>query len=668
MPSFTTDASTSTTYDAPDTRNAAAEKKPLKFLIHSNGPNITTGYGVQTRHLADRLAAQGYDVAVSCTYGHQGPVSTWRSPSGHDVRLYPSGYETNSPDVIIGHAEHFFEGDPSSGWIILLIDTWCFERPLLMQTLREDFQVVSWCPVDHFPTPPGVLRFLQGSGAVPVAMSRYGAHQLTQAGMDPSYVPLSVDTSVYKPTPMVQVGETFVNARELFELPLGAFVVGMVAMNKGWSKDRKGFGEAFQAFARFWRDHQHAVLFVHTEKHGAAEGINLPELAAYCGIPAHAIVYSQQYAYRIGLPADMMAAAYTAMDVLLAPSRGEGFCVPLIEAQACGVPVIASEFTAQTELVGAGWTVGGQLDWDPAQHAFFQTAFVDDIVDALKAAHGADLVGMQALAREFAANYDVDKVYDTYWRPFLATLEPPALADDKPPMERVAVVVPAMRVEHVAPLVESWVEAYDEDEFSDLYFVCGPDDTELIATIEKQGCVPLISDRGTTFAQKANYAYANTDEDWILLIGEDCRFTPGWAAKPFALSSRYDVIGTNDAPEGEVKNPDVAAGRHADHWFTRRSYIDEQGACLEGPGVFCPEAYYHWWTDKEVVELAKARGVFAPCLESHIVHLHPGYDGDEEARAADPVYMKAVENADADERAWRLRAPLIEGHRVTRAR
>jgi glycosyltransferase involved in cell wall biosynthesis len=66
-------------------------------------------------------------------------------------------------------------------------------------------------------------------------------------------------------------------------------------------------------------------------------------------------VWVDQYAYRLGAPAEVMAATYSAMDVLLAPSHGEGFCVPLIEAQACGTPVIATDFSAQPELVGAGW-------------------------------------------------------------------------------------------------------------------------------------------------------------------------------------------------------------------------------------------------------------------------------------------------------------------------
>ena len=629
----------------------------MKFLIHSNGPTIGTGYGVQTRHLADLLADAGHDVAISVTYGHQGPIGAWKSPSGHEIRLYPSGYETNSPDVIIGHAEHWFEGDPEAGWIILLLDTWCFARPLLMDTLRG-FQVATWCPIDHFPVPRDVLTFLQRSEALPIAMSQYGAAEITKAGLDPVYIPLTVDTTTYKPTFDYEVNGKRVNARQLFDLPLEAFVVGMVAMNKGWARDRKGFNEAFRAFSLFHHDHPNAVLFLHTEKYGLAEGIDLTELAAHCGIPPHAVVFTDQYAYRIGLPPEMMAAAYTAMDVLLAPSHGEGFGVPLIEAQACGTPVIASDFSAQPELVGAGWKISGQLEWDPAQHASYMCPYTLDVLAKLEEAFHADLDAMQADAVAFAADYDTRKVFAEMWVPFLATLEPVPPVE-KPKMERVDVIVPLMRPENMDRLMMS----------------IGRDDRVKVLAVhdglDVSGWpVESVDTRQdhTTYSVKVNTAFEHSTADFVLVVGDDVEFTDGWFEAALDCSTRYDVIGTNDSEPGRTRNPNVAAGRHADHFFIRRSYIDDEGSSLDGPGVPMPTAYRHWFTDREVIELARARGVFGFAEECRIIHHHPAYDGDEVTRRADPVYMTAIEASDEDQATWLSRAPLIEGHRVTRAR
>jgi glycosyltransferase involved in cell wall biosynthesis len=52
-----------------------------------------------------------------------------------------------------------------------------------------------------------------------------------------------------------------------------------------------------------------------------------------------------------------LAAAYRSADTLVIPSRHEGFCVPVIEAMASGLPVIAARSTALPETVGdAGLT------------------------------------------------------------------------------------------------------------------------------------------------------------------------------------------------------------------------------------------------------------------------------------------------------------------------
>jgi glycosyltransferase involved in cell wall biosynthesis len=638
----------------------------MKFLIHSNGPTISTGYGVQTRYLADRLAAAGHEVAVSCTYGHQGPISTWKSPSGHDVRLYPAGYEVNSNDVIHAHAEHWFDGDPQSGWIIPLLDVWALVNPRL-----AEWQVAAWAPVDHLPVPPDVVKFFHRTGATPIAMSRFGEEMFIQAGLNPVYIPLSVDTNIYKPSFTVDVAGNTVSARELARVPNDAFVVGMVGMNKGWARDRKGFNEAFRAFGRFWEKHQNAVIYLHADQFGGADGYNLVELAVHAGVPEHAIVWADQYAYRLGLPPHLMAAVYTAMDVLLAPSHGEGFCVPLIEAQACGTPVIASDFSAQRELIGAGWKVTGQLEWDAAQHSSYLCPYVEDVYRKLEEAYASDLAGMQAEAVEFARQYDTDHVFATGWQPFIATLEPPAPVE-KPKMERVDVIVPFCRPENYERLIGSFSRTSDPDKVRVILVADVTVDVPKVIPPELTVVTCLTgSDQPTTYSEKVNRGNALRlvpESDWVLVVGDDTEATEGWFEAAQAISDRYDMIGTNDSEEGRVRNPDVAAGRHADHFFVRRSYIDDEGASLDGPGVLMPEAYQHWFTDREVIELARARGVYGHAHDCRIIHHHPGFDGREDLRAADPVYMKAVDSGEADAKTFRSRLPLIEAHRVTRAR
>ncbi len=53
----------------------------------------------------------------------------------------------------------------------------------------------------------------------------------------------------------------------------------------------------------------------------------------------------------------MLRAMYCACDVFVAPSKAEGFGLPILEAQACGCPVVASKCTSYPEVVGQG----GQL-------------------------------------------------------------------------------------------------------------------------------------------------------------------------------------------------------------------------------------------------------------------------------------------------------------------
>lgn len=629
----------------------------MKFLIHSQGPNVTSGYGVQVKYLVDRLTKAGHTVAVSDMFGQVQGMGSYTTPTGQSIPIYPRGRLISGGDVLVANANHFFGQDPDCH-IIGLLDVWALDEPML-----KDFSFIAWTPVDHDPVPKMVVDFFPRSGARAVAMSRHGQAELAAAGLNPAYVPLSVDTKTFQPmTAQLSKDSTWITGRSMLGVPEDCYLVGMVGMNKD-PNDRKGFQEAFTAFGKFSAAHPEAILYVHSSSSIRDGGLNLRELASVCGVPDDRIQFSNQYAYHLGFAPNMMALMFSAFDVLLAPSVGEGFCVPLIEAQACGTPVIASAFTAQTELVGAGWLVDGQRWWDEASKSFYQRADIGQVVDALEAHHALDDTKRYELSEKavkFAKAYDADYVFDKYWKPLIDGL---AVTVSKPRMERVAVFVPAMnRPENVDRLVTSFNSTNDGT--ATLYYVCDAFDTEQIAAVERAGAKWLPAKTGTSFASKNNYAFSQTDEDFVFLTGDDVEFTSGWIDAARSLSDRFDVIGTNDSAPGRVRNERVAAGKHADHFFVRRSYVETEGSSLEGPGILCPEAYYHFFTDMEIIQLAKARGVWTPCLASVVIHHHPGYDGREDLRAKDKAYMKAVEFSEMDQIAFKRRANLIEMHRA----
>jgi len=151
-----------------------------------------------------------------------------------------------------------------------------------------------------------------------------------------------------------------------------------------------------------------------------------------------------------------------------------------------------------------------------------------------------------------------------------------------------------------------------------------------------------------SFAEKVNRGFLITGEPWLFLVGDDVRFHKGWLdqAMEVARTTGKSVVGTND-----LGNPAVMAGNHATHMLISRAYVRQLGASLDGPGVVCHEGYRHWYVDNEIVELAKRRGEWAPCLAAHVEHLHPLFHKGE----MDAVYAIGQAAAETDGALWQHR-------------
>lgn len=364
---------------------------------------------METALFTKRIAEMGYDVVISCMTGVSGFSTEWEG-----LPCLSSGVSAYSSDILEGHARYFFGRD--RGLILIHYDAWAVGPDPV-----RGHACAAWSPVHSVPMSAGDQAFYALSGAQPIAYSRFGERQMAKAGLQPCYVPHGVDTQVFRPLSDDERAE----ARKRLHVPQDAFVIAVVGANKGTDPARKGWGELFQAFARFAKTHPDAILLIHSMAATMdGYGLDMRPIIHQLGIGSK-VIFSEDYAQVVGLYSSTYVAMLTGCaDVLAQPSWGEGFGLSALQAQACGVPVIVGDNTAQTELCGAGWKVACQEYWYPRDQAWWFPPNIDSLTAKLHKAYAkARDPKLRARAREFALAYDADLIAAKYWKPVLAMLE-----------------------------------------------------------------------------------------------------------------------------------------------------------------------------------------------------------------------------------------------------
>lgn len=372
----------------------------MRVAIHSNAPWASTGYGVQTELLMHALRAQGHDVAVVASYGLHGAAMQIG-----EIVVYPGGAAPFAEDVLAAHATDF-----RADLVVSLLDVWPFTG--------NEFSGLRWCPwfpLDCAPMPDPIRKPL-GRSWQPIAMSRFGQRAAEAKGLDCRYAPLAFDPDVYAPMPKAE-------AREQLGWPRDRFVVGVVAANAG-DLDRKAFVPQLHAWATFHAHHPDALLYLHTDVTGGHRGFDLRPLLAhleleegrdYLALPAYARTLG-------GLEKAKMRRTYAGMDALLSVSLGEGFGVPIVEAQACGRPVLVGDWTAMAEVTRSGWKLpveGSEPAWHPIG-AEMRCARVGALVELLETAYRDAATFAPDAVAAGVAEYAVGRVAEEHWRPLLA--------------------------------------------------------------------------------------------------------------------------------------------------------------------------------------------------------------------------------------------------------
>jgi glycosyltransferase involved in cell wall biosynthesis len=360
---------------------------------------------VQSKSLLPRLADLECvdEIAIFAWFGVQGGMTQFGP-----FMVYPGHAHPYGTDVIGHHAKHF-----GADVVITLIDAWTQKG---VGGLVAPAKWLPWMPVDA-PLTKLTLDALDDA-TLPVVYSKYGMQEMEKAGRVAAYVPHGIETDVFRIRDDGKQAKAALAGEDCTHLAV------MVAANKG-AGDRKAFAVQLRAWSRFAAQKPHARLYVHTDPTTQASGLDLLALVDDLGITER-VIFPDRYQYYLGYPAEYMAAVYNAADVLLGASMTEGFGIPLVEAQACGTPVIATKYASMPELVKYGMLADVV---DMVRSPYDTWWAMPDIDDVTYALHAFDSLnadqkmerGQEASAAMHEA-YAWETVVERYWKPVLEAL------------------------------------------------------------------------------------------------------------------------------------------------------------------------------------------------------------------------------------------------------
>lgn len=311
--------------------------RPLRVLFVSDGIYTTSGYGKQALLAVAAIRALGADVAALSSYGLSGAHLEVPQLSG--VKIYSGGSDPFSNDVIPLAAK-----DWQADVVITLKDT-----PVYNVEVMRHLRWVPMTPIDHEPVPPPVLNAMRHCWW-PIAYATNGFNALRGVGLNPLLVMHAYDPQVFHPGDRMQ-------ARQRLGWTPDRKIVATVAVNRGGLPSRKAWPQLIEGMGIVRRQMGDAapLWYCHTSiaEDGFEGGVNLAALAQQHGLQ-QTMFFPQQQTYRYGgFDEQYIADVYRSADLLLAVSVGEGFGVPILEAQACGTPALVGKWTAMEHLA---WT------------------------------------------------------------------------------------------------------------------------------------------------------------------------------------------------------------------------------------------------------------------------------------------------------------------------
>lgn len=348
----------------------------------------TTGFARVTHSIGERLVEDyGYEISVLAV-NYRGDSWLCERP-GHDhvtpLRLYrPNAVLSTDTYGQTRVVEMLGKVEPDT--VVMLFDpqvilTFLFKNQYDPEQILLRYRpILTYIPDDGINLPPRWTSVVPKVTNV-VAMSKHGqkAYQpsnLVYHGIDPeTFWPIEDKPKI---TSNGLVCKTKADCKRAFNFDADHFLVGRVDTNSG----RKDYPALVKALWPLMKKYSDIDVHFQCQDEGKGVGVRFQAMLSReaATVDPMRFHFPGMHSSYEGWPLADLNVLYSAFDCFVSTSRGEGFGLTLLEAAACGIPIVAQNVSAIPEVVGPGGillepaglitTPAGEDNWLPDPKAF----------------------------------------------------------------------------------------------------------------------------------------------------------------------------------------------------------------------------------------------------------------------------------------------------------
>ena len=307
-------------------------KQKIKLLFYGDAPTVATGFGTVSRNILMGLHNTGkYDISVL-------GVNYWGDPHKFPFPIWPIGVGGRDP---YGRQRAFdmMAKDIDFDVLFMLQDSFILQS-FMAQGLpklksMKNFASVCYYPVDGVPKKAWIdcmNMFDQ-----PVAYTEFGRRESVKVCPEIApklkVLPHGANVNDFYPVP-----EDL--SRAFRESYFGKHANKFIITNVNRNQQRKDVPRTMLAFREFKKRRPNSVLYLHMAARD--QGWNLPDVCKEMGLVLNedVLLPGNGFGPNQGFPIDIVNQIYSASDVIVSTTLGEGWGLSTVEAMACKTPII----------------------------------------------------------------------------------------------------------------------------------------------------------------------------------------------------------------------------------------------------------------------------------------------------------------------------------------